>query len=73
RTGHRHSGFRLVLPFSHGVRLPDDRGTIHRGPHATGRTVIPLGKWSKAANVPGRAPTEPLSYRAGMPGVRVGQ
>jgi succinate-acetate transporter protein len=41
--------------------------------HAFGRTIIPLFKWSKAANVPGRAPTRPLSYPAGMPGVRVGQ
>lgn len=41
--------------------------------HATGRTIIPLGKWSAAANIPGRAPTQPLSYPAGMPGVRVGQ
>jgi succinate-acetate transporter protein len=41
--------------------------------HAFGRTVIPLFKWSKAANIPGRAPTRPISYPAGMPGVRVGQ
>jgi uncharacterized protein len=41
--------------------------------HAYGRTVIPLFKWSRAANVPGRAATRPISYPAGMPGVRVGQ
>ncbi|MHB1817164.1 MAG: acetate uptake transporter family protein [Streptosporangiaceae bacterium] len=41
--------------------------------HAFGRTIIPLGKWSKAGNVPGRVQTYPLSYRSGMPGVRVGQ
>jgi succinate-acetate transporter protein len=41
--------------------------------HAFGRTIIPLFKWSKAANIPGRAPTAPISYPAGMPGVRVGQ
>jgi hypothetical protein len=41
--------------------------------NAFGRTVIPLGKWSKAANVPGRKPTVPMAYEAGMPGVRVGQ
>jgi succinate-acetate transporter protein len=41
--------------------------------HAFGRTIIPLLKWSAAANVPGRVPTRPLSYPAGMPGVRVGQ
>lgn len=41
--------------------------------HAFGRTIIPLGKWSKAANVPGRATDHPIGYPAGMPGVRVGQ
>jgi succinate-acetate transporter protein len=41
--------------------------------HAFGATVIPLGKWSKAANVPGRSATRPIAYPAGMPGVRVGQ
>jgi len=40
---------------------------------AFGRTVIPLGKWNKAANIPGRAPTTPLGYPQGMPGVRAGQ
>ncbi len=38
-----------------------------------GRTIIPLGKYSKAANIPGRAASAPLEYAAGMPGVRVGQ
>ena len=38
-----------------------------------GRTIIPLGKWSKAANVPGGRVTDPIAYPAGMPGVRVGQ
>jgi hypothetical protein len=38
-----------------------------------GRTIIPLGKYSKAANVPGQAPTHPIEFRNGMPGVRVGQ
>jgi succinate-acetate transporter protein len=41
--------------------------------HAFGRTIIPLGKWSVRANVPGKAVTEPISYPSGMPGVRVGQ
>ena len=41
--------------------------------HSFGRTIIPLGKWSKAANIPGRKPTRPLAYPQGMPGVRVGQ
>lgn len=38
-----------------------------------GRTIIPLGKWSKAGNIPGRQPTVPVAYPAGMPGARVGQ
>jgi hypothetical protein len=38
-----------------------------------GRTVILVGTWSKAGKVPGRAPNRPLGYRAGMPGVSVGQ
>jgi succinate-acetate transporter protein len=41
--------------------------------HAFGRTIIPLLKWSKAANIPGRIPTRPIGYPAGQPGVRVGQ
>lgn len=40
---------------------------------ATGRAIIPLGKWSKNSNIPGRKITRPLEYPAGMPGVRVGQ
>lgn len=38
-----------------------------------GRTIIPLGKPSKDANVPGRMPTHPIQYREGMPGSKVGQ
>jgi succinate-acetate transporter protein len=41
--------------------------------HAFGRTIIPLGKWSKAANIPGRRAVTPIGYPNGMPGVRVGQ
>lgn len=41
--------------------------------NAFGRTIVPLGKWTKAANVPGRQPTRPVAYPQGMPGVRVGQ
>lgn len=41
--------------------------------HSFGRTIIPIGKWSKAANVPGRQPVTPIGFPAGMPGVRVGQ
>jgi uncharacterized protein len=41
--------------------------------HAFGRTIIPLGKWSVRANIPGARATDPIAYPAGMPGVRVGQ
>ena len=41
--------------------------------HAFGRTIIPLGKWRASANIPGRSPTDPIAYPAGMPGLRVGQ
>lgn len=41
--------------------------------NAFGRTIIPLGKWSAAANIPGKMPTRPMAYEGGMPGVRVGQ
>lgn len=40
---------------------------------ATGRTVLPMGKWSMAANVPMRAPMEPIEFAHGEPGVRAGQ
>jgi hypothetical protein len=38
-----------------------------------GRTIIPLGKLSKAANVPGGRATLPIGRESGMPGVRAGQ
>jgi hypothetical protein len=41
--------------------------------HSFGRTIIPIGKWSKDANIPGRKPVSPIQFPAGMPGVRVGQ
>ena len=41
--------------------------------HSFGRTIIPLGKWSARANIPGARAAEPIEYPAGMPGVRVGQ
>jgi uncharacterized protein len=40
---------------------------------SSGRTILPLGKWSKAANVPGGRPTRPVEYAGGQPGVRQGQ
>jgi succinate-acetate transporter protein len=41
--------------------------------HAYGRTIIPLGTWSRRANLPGAQPTDPIAYPSGMPGVKVGQ
>ncbi|HET9078097.1 MAG TPA: GPR1/FUN34/YaaH family transporter [Acidimicrobiales bacterium] len=38
-----------------------------------GRVILPLGKLSKDANVPGHMPSRPIGRPAGMPGVRVGQ
>lgn len=40
---------------------------------SVGRTVLPLGRWSANANVPGRIATRPIERSAGMPGVRAGQ
>jgi uncharacterized protein len=41
--------------------------------HSFGRTIVPVGKWAKRANIPGGKVTDPIAYPAGMPGVRVGQ
>jgi succinate-acetate transporter protein len=38
-----------------------------------GRTVLPLGEYRKAANIPGRRPIDALEYEYGEPGVRQGQ
>ncbi len=38
-----------------------------------GRTILPLGKYRAAANVPGQRAMEPIEYAAGMPGAKVGQ
>lgn len=38
-----------------------------------GRTIIPIGKWARAANIPGKQPTTPIAYNAGFPGARIGQ
>jgi uncharacterized protein len=37
------------------------------------RTVLPLGKYHQAANVPGRQPTYPIQFELGEPGVKQGQ
>ena len=41
--------------------------------HSYGRAIIPLGKWSKQANIPGAKVADPIGYPAGMPGLKVGQ
>jgi len=38
-----------------------------------GRTILPLGKLSKAANVPGREPMQPIQLGWAEPGVKMGQ
>jgi succinate-acetate transporter protein len=38
-----------------------------------GRVVLPVGKYSRAANVPGTPLPEPVEFSHGMPGVKVGQ
>jgi uncharacterized protein len=38
-----------------------------------GRTILPLGEYRKAANVPGRRPIDALQYEFGEPGVKKGQ
>ncbi len=40
---------------------------------AWGRVVLPLGKLSKEANIPGRRITRPVEYEFAEPGVRQGQ
>jgi uncharacterized protein len=41
--------------------------------HSYGRSIIPVGRWSKRANIPGAKVTDPIAYPAGMPGLKVGQ
>jgi succinate-acetate transporter protein len=38
-----------------------------------GRTILPLGKYSKAANKPGARPVEPIELEWAEPGVKMGQ
>ncbi|HET6548969.1 MAG TPA: GPR1/FUN34/YaaH family transporter [Solirubrobacter sp.] len=40
---------------------------------AWGRTILPLGEYRKAANVPGKRPIQTLEYELGEPGVKHGQ
>jgi succinate-acetate transporter protein len=41
--------------------------------YAGGRTILPLGKYSKAANKPGERPTRPIELEWAEPGVKMGQ
>ncbi len=38
-----------------------------------GRVILPIGKYKRAANVPGATASEPIQYEKAMPGVREGQ
>jgi uncharacterized protein len=38
-----------------------------------GRTILPLGKYRRAANIPGQKPVRPLEFELGEPGVKQGQ
>jgi hypothetical protein len=38
-----------------------------------GRVILPLGKYRKEANLPGRQPTYPIQFELGEPGVKQGQ
>jgi succinate-acetate transporter protein len=40
---------------------------------AAGRVVLPLGKYKKASNVPGRKPVRPIELEWAEPGVKMGQ
>jgi uncharacterized protein len=40
---------------------------------ATRRTILPIGHWSKGANIPLREPFDPIEFSRGEPGVRLGQ
>ncbi|MBO0731907.1 MAG: hypothetical protein J2P57_21795 [Acidimicrobiaceae bacterium] len=48
-------------------------GTAMMLEHSFGRTIIPLGRYHKGANIPGGIATRPIQRPRGMPGVRVGQ
>ena len=38
-----------------------------------GRTVLPMGEYTREATVPGERPVVPLQFERGEPGVRQGQ
>ena len=41
--------------------------------NAFGKTILPLGKYDRETNVPGRQFTRPIEYARAEPGVRQGQ
>lgn len=41
--------------------------------HSFGRSIIPVGKLPLRHNIPGAKITDPIAYKAGMPGLKVGQ
>src|SRR5919205_1021356 len=41
--------------------------------YAGGRTILPLGKYSREANTPGARPTKPIELEWAEPGVKMGQ
>jgi succinate-acetate transporter protein len=41
--------------------------------YAFGRTIFPLFRYKRAANVPGRRPTYPIEFEWAEPGVKMGQ
>jgi len=41
--------------------------------HAYGRTVLPMFKYKREANVPGKRPTQPIQLEWAEPGVKMGQ
>jgi uncharacterized protein len=40
---------------------------------AMGRVVLPLGKYRREANIPGRQHSYPIQFALGEPGVKQGQ
>jgi uncharacterized protein len=41
--------------------------------HAYGRTILPLFKYKREANIPGQKPTQPIQLEWAEPGVKMGQ
>jgi len=60
-----------VLVFSAGFAWYTATAMMLTG--ATGRTILPLGKYNRESNVPGRRPVRPIELEWAEPGVRQGQ